>query len=341
MKNALLIKLSSMGDVIHVLPALTDAVRNIPGLQFDWVVDEGFAEIPTWHPAVRYVIKSAHRRWRRDFFNSLKRGELIQFWKTLRVHKYDIIIDAQSNLKSGLVSFFAKGLRCGFDKKSVREYPAHWFYNKTFYHRKQDHAIHRLRSLFAQVLEYPLPDSAPDFDLAHFAFKKPEFALPEKYLFFIPNASWDSKLWPEMYWADLLKTAVAHGYHVFLPAGNPKESERTARLAQTSDKITNLPRLSLSETAYLIQHAQACVSVDTGLSHLSAALNTPTITLYGATDPKLIGTVGSKSVNLEAKFECAPCYNKQCTYKDQTQPAPFCFRDIPPERVWACLDGEN
>src|SRR5437868_441610 len=100
MKNVLLIKLSSMGDVIHALPALTDAARNVPGIQFDWVVDEGFAEIPTWHPAVRNVIKSAHRRWRRDLLHSLKRGELLAFWKALRAHKYDIIIDAQSNLKS-------------------------------------------------------------------------------------------------------------------------------------------------------------------------------------------------------------------------------------------------
>ena len=98
--RVLLVKTSSLGDVIHTLPALTDAQRAIPGIQFDWVVEEGFAEIPAWHPAVAQVIPVAIRRWRKHPLQTLRSGEWRRFKARLRETHYDLVIDAQGLLKS-------------------------------------------------------------------------------------------------------------------------------------------------------------------------------------------------------------------------------------------------
>src|SRR3990167_497612 len=113
--RVLLIKTSSMGDVIHTLPAITDAYKAIPGIQFDWVVEEGFAEIPGWHPAVSEVIPVALRRWRKNWRSAETRAA----WRALRARlnerQYDLVLDAQGLVKSAFVAFFAKGARAGLD----------------------------------------------------------------------------------------------------------------------------------------------------------------------------------------------------------------------------------
>ncbi len=333
--RVLLIKLTSMGDLIHALPALSDAQAAIPSIQFDWVIDENFAEIASWHPAVNIIIKSAHRRWRRHYKKHWP--EIRGFVKQLRKTHYDLIIDGQSNLKSALVTLFSKGLKCGFDKNSVREYPAHWVYKKQLAHSKQDHAITRIRSLFSQALAYPLPTTPPDFGLDRALFKAPKLPLPKRYLMFIHNASWNTKLWPEDYWQQLMVFCLATNLTILLPAGNSEELARSNRLAHNHPQIIALPRLPLSEIAFLLSHAIATVSVDTGLSHLSAALNIPTITLYGATDAELIGATGLHQVHLQSRFACAPCYLHKCNYTQISPVQPACFTELTPQLVWQTL----
>ena len=119
--RVLLIKTSSLGDVIHALPALTDAARAIPGIKFDWVVEEGFAEIPTWHPAVGKVIPVAIRRWRKNLWQTIKSGEWRRFKQSVRSTKYDLVIDAQGLFKSALPAMLAHGPRAGLDRASARE----------------------------------------------------------------------------------------------------------------------------------------------------------------------------------------------------------------------------
>jgi len=158
--NVLIVKLTSMGDLVQALPALTDAHQAIPGIHFDWVVDEAFAEVPGWHPAVRNVIRTAHRRWRKTP-GILGGGELPRFLKTLRATRYDAVIDAQTNLKSALVTALARGPKHGPDRSSVREKPAHWAYHHHYQLEQNQLAIDRWRQLFARVLGYPLPATAP------------------------------------------------------------------------------------------------------------------------------------------------------------------------------------
>ena len=329
MKRVLLIKLTSLGDLIHALPALSDAKDARPELEFDWVIDENFQEIARWHPAVKGVVTSNHRQWRETLMDPATLGSMSRLIAGIRAVEYDLVIDAQGNFKTALLSMFARGPRAGFDRHSVREWIAHLAYQRRFAVSKNAHAIERLRLLFAAALDYPVPASQPDFRLQRERFVKPKVDLPGEYLVFVHSASWKTKLWPEPHWEDLLKRSVQSGFKVLLPWGSSDEEARARRLAVHSG-IQVLPRLSLSEMAYVLERARACVCMDTGLSHLIAALNVPSITLYGATDSGLIGASGRSQVHLRSDLDCSPCQKKTCRYSSTENP---CLRQITPERV--------
>lgn len=330
--KVLLVKLTSMGDLIHALPAITDAVRAIPGIQFDWVADEAFADIPLLHPAVNRVIKTAHRRWSKAKWRTVKSGELKQLWRELRTQRYDIILDSQNNLKSAVIMRLARGLRCGVDQKSGREWGAHLACQKTVKVLFEQHATDRQREIFAKVLGYEKPQTTPDFGIDLNRLPALAFELPKPYLVFVHSTTWDTKHWPERYWYELIKIATDAGYHVVLPWGNAKEQERAQRLAQSAvDHTTVLPRLRIPEQASVLAQAAGAVCVDTGLGHLAAALGTPAVHLYGPTDPALIGATGQHQLHLTAPYPCAPCYLHHCKFGPESE----CFiNQLPPKVVW-------
>jgi heptosyltransferase-1 len=333
MKRVLLIKLTSLGDLIHALPALSDAQSARPGLEFDWVIDENFQEVAGWHPAVKDIITTNHREWRGALVKPATHGSISKMIAGIRATEYDLVIDGQGNFKTALLSLFAKGTRAGFDSHSVREWIAHLAYQRRFAASKDAHAIERLRRLFASALGYPVPVSPPDFRIQRDRFIKPKLDLPGEYLVFVHNASWKTKLWPEAHWAELLKKSVQAGFKVLLPWGNEKEESRAKRLAIHSE-IRVLPRLTLSEMGYVLERARACVCMDTGLSHLAAALDVPSITLYGSTDSGLIGASGASQVHLRSDLHCSPCRAKTCRYSSGDNP---CLERIGPERVFGEL----
>ena len=333
MKRVLLIKLTSMGDLIHALPALSDAVRAHPQLEFDWAIDENFQEIATWHPAVKNVVATNHREWREALIHPSTLGSVLSVISRLKATRYDLVIDGQGNFKTALLSLFANGPRAGFDRHSVREWVAHLAYQRRYAVTKSAHAIERLRRLFAGALGYPVPESPPDFGIRTNRLIRPQIDLPREYLVFVHNASWKTKLWPEAHWADLIAKSVQAGFSVLLPWGNEQEEARAKRLAIHSS-VHVLPRLSLSEMGYVLAQAQACVCMDTGLSHLAAALNTPSITLYGSTDSGLIGASGASQVHLRSDLECSPCQSKSCRFTSGDNP---CLMQIAPDKVFTDL----
>ncbi|MCW5589217.1 MAG: lipopolysaccharide heptosyltransferase I [Legionellales bacterium] len=335
--RVLLVKLTSMGDLIHALPALTDAKNAIPTIEFDWVIDEGFQDVAKWHPAINKIIPSAHRRWRKSWLKSISNGEIKKFINNVREHNYDLVIDGQNNLKSAIITAFSRGTRCGLDKHSAREFGAQWFYQKKYQVDKNLHAITRLRQLFSQILNYPLPTQQPDFGIERTRLPQITFTLPDHYLLFIHNASWETKWWPESYWQELLNFAGIQQQTVLLTWGNRLEQERAQRLANLFPHAHVLPFLGVAEMASVIAKATAAVCVDTGLSHLTAALNIPAVVIYGSTDSGLIGSTGDQQIHLQANFPCAPCYRQHCNYPEITSVSPACYTDIPPQRVWEVL----
>ena len=290
--RVLIVKTSSMGDVLHTLPALTDAQQAIPGIQFDWVVEEGFAQIPSWHAAVDRVIPVAIRRWRKAWFSAPIKAERKAFRDAVRLQQYDAIIDAQGLVKSAsLVTRLARGVKHGMDWSTAREPLASLFYNHKHHIAKQQHAVERTRELFAKSLGYAKPQSQGDYAIAQH-FVNECNADTGQYAVFLHATTRDDKHWPEANWRELIELLNNTGIRIKLPWGAPHEEERAKRLAEGFPYVDVLPRMSLEEVARILAGAKFVVSVDTGLSHLTAALDRPNITLYGPTDPGLIGGYG-------------------------------------------------
>lgn len=340
--RVLIVKVSSLGDVIHTLPAVTDAYRAKRGLRFDWVVEEGFAEIPRWHPAVDKVVPVAFRRWRKNLFKTWRSGEFSAFKKNLQEHHYDLVIDAQGLIKSGVISRIAKGLTVGLSNRTIREPTATMFYNVVYTVPWQQHAVERIRDLFSRTFNYTVDYKTCDYGIDQSRFGPNQSS--GKYLVFFHGTTWESKLWPEQYWRKLAALAGTEGYRVKLLWGNEEELQRAVAIAGESSHVDILGQQSLTDIARLLVNSQGVVAVDTGLGHLAAALSVPVISLYGSSDPELTGTYGRRQLHLRSQLACVPCLQKTCKYQGEPQldeiagktftVRPACFRSNPPELVW-------
>jgi len=336
-KRVLIIKTSSMGDVVHTLPALTDAVRAMPGVTFDWVVEEGLAEVPRWHPSVDRVLKVAIRRWRRSWWSGETRGERRRFRAELREREYDAVIDAQGLIKSAWLSMQARGRRHGLSWGSAREGISSLACHERHAVARSQHAILRVRQLFAASLGYGLGATEPDYGIDR--NRLAEGALSRASVVLLHGTTWETKHWPEAYWLALAKQAGAAGFEVLMPWGNDRERDRAARIASGCGSVRVLDRLGLGQIAGLLAASSGVVAVDTGLAHVAAALGVPAVTLYGATEPGLTGTVGANQVQMRAEFACAPCLQRRCSFTGPSEVQPACYGTLPPTAVWARLNG--
>lgn len=334
--RVLIVKTSSLGDVVHTLPAVTDACATRPDVRFDWLVEESLAEIPGWHSGIERIIPVALRRWRTHPARARRSGEWQRFKTALEEHRYDRVIDAQGLIKSAWISRLARltgtGRRCGPDWASAREPLAALAYGDRRRIPTGRHAVARVRDLFSQCLDYPRPESEPDFGLDRLRLG----ASPPQgeYLVFLHGTTWPTKLWPVDYWMELASLAAAQGYEVYLPWGSEEERVRATAIAEKSPRSRVPEHMPLSAVAALLAGARAVVAVDTGLSHLAAALNVPSVSIYGATRPGLTGTVGLGQRHVTADFPCAPCLSRRCRYRGLAAVTPACYQTLPPERVW-------
>lgn len=296
--HILLVKTSSLGDVLHNLPVVSDIVRYYPNAQIDWVVEESFAALPKLHPAVRNIIPVAVRRWRGKLLSTSTWHEITAFRCMLSAKHYDITIDTQGLLKSALLMRGAHGLRCGFDRKSAREPLAASLYQRTFAVATEQHAVERNRQLAAQALGYKL-DECADYGILPPAIARPTWLLEGHYAVLLHATSRTDKLWDEANWIALGCYLHENNIRCVLPWGGAAEHARSVRLAERIPDAVVPPRLNLNEAAALLGGAQAVIGVDTGLAHLAAALGVPTVGIYTATDPALTGLyAGRLAVNL-------------------------------------------
>jgi heptosyltransferase I len=333
--RVLLIKTSSLGDLIHTLPALSDAAGALPGIRFDWVVEEAFAEIPAWHPAVDRVIPVALRRWRKSPWRAWRSGEWRLFRQRLNERSYDAVIDAQGLLKSAFMARLSAGPSFGLDRHSAREPLAARFYDHPMPVPRGRHAIERVRSLFAQSLAYSLEGLPLNFGVAVERLAPSPYAAP--YLVFLHATTWPSKLYPDAHWERLIGLAGEAGYRVLLPWGSVPERRRAERLAGSGAVAELLPRLRLSELAGVLAGASGVVAVDTGLAHLASALERPGLFLYGPTNVNLTGVLGTGQQTLQADLDCVPCLKRRCPRPDAVDGRPVCLERIAPQAVFRRL----
>ena len=289
----LIVRTSSLGDLVHMLPAISDIAKRVPEAQIDWLVEESFASIPTWHPAVKQVLEVAHRRWRRSWWSSQVRRERQAFEADLQSRQYDIVLDMQALLKTVWWVRMANGVKHGLDWRSAREPLATLFYDTRHRVEFWQPAVTRQRLLAASVFGYPVQGD-PDFGLQRFELQaQAARGRDAPYATIMPSASRDDKLWPEPDWHAVFDLLSQRGLQLKLLAGNQTEAERARALTQGRSNAEVLPRGTLTETAEHLAGATLMVGLDSGLTHLSAALGRPTIGIYKASTPVRTPLVGA------------------------------------------------
>lgn len=327
----LIVKLSSLGDVIHTLAAITDAKNQLPDLQIDWLVDSNFSDIPNLHPGIRQVFSAPLRTLKKNIFCMATWGKIRALIHQIRKEQYDLIIDAQGLLKSAIFSRIARGKTIGFDAKSSRESAVSSCYHQKVFIPRSLHAVTRLRQLFARALQYPEPNTKPEFGIRDSLLK---FGLNshEKHVFFLHGTTWDSKRYPAAYWKQLAEYFHSKNIKIKMTYGNEFEKQFVLDF-QKEIPIEIIKKNSLKEIAEIFLSAQVVVGVDTGLAHLSAALGTPTAVLYGSTHSQLTGVLGDQSISLSANFSCSPCLKRTCSYLGNSIEKPACYDSISPKVV--------
>jgi heptosyltransferase I len=298
----LFVKTSSLGDVIHHCPAVTDAWRRFPDADIDWVVEESFVQIAALHPAVRRILPVAVRRWRTQLFRPPVWTEILRFQRALHSENYDFVIDTQGLLKSALIARRANGVRHGYDTPSAREPLASRFYDYRHPVSKDMHAVERNRALTAAALGFA-HDGACEYGLV------PRGAvqrLPTSpFCVLLTMTSRPDKLWPDRNWVALVQAVAGLGWQSVLPWGSEAERLRCHAIVDSAGNGVIPEAMQLGELATLLARAKAVIGVDTGLSHLAAALRVPAVGLFIGSDPALTGLHGTGShVNLGGPGLC-------------------------------------
>lgn len=305
----LIVRTSSLGDLVHMLPAISDIARHIPDAVIDWVAEEAFAQIPSWHPAVHEVIHVAHRRWRKAWWSASVKAERRALAERLRSVKYDVVLDMQALLKSAWLVRQTRGVRHGLDWRSAREPLASLFYQVRHRVEFWQPAVTRQRELAAQTFGYTY-SGPPDFGLQAFVERaqaetqscvateccaRPHHHVntDRGYAVIMPSASRDDKLWPPEDWRAVFTRLREVGCTLRLLAGNAQETQRAQALVQGFDGVEVLPRMDLTSIARQLAGARIMVGLDSGLTHLSAALGRPTVGIYRASTPVRTPLVGS------------------------------------------------
>lgn len=303
--KVLLVRLSSMGDLIHTLPAIDDLSKNHPHIELHWLSEASFADIACLHPFVKKVHTLKWRYWRKNLFKKDTRQAMSELKKTLINEQFDLVIDSQGLMKSAWFARYPQAPIAGFNSKSVREPIASIFYQQKYAVKRKDDAVRRARDLLSQVFKYTYSK-----ENIHFGAKVPKFVdtleLPKHYHVALHATSKDEKLWPEEKWHELFELIHKQTkLPIYLPWGSEKEHDRAIRLCKSYDYVHVCPKLSLLQAALLLENAQSVVGVDTGLLHLANAFDIPIVGIYLDSNPAYTGVqpslwaknIGNKNEN--------------------------------------------
>jgi heptosyltransferase-1 len=295
-KKILIVKTSSLGDVVHNFPALADLRRRFPHAAVDWVVEEAYAPIVRMSGGVRKTIPVAVRRWRRRLLGAQTWREIADWRRVLGEESYDAVIDTQGLLKSAVLAAAATGRRHGFDAASARERAASRFYDVAHHVQRRLHAVERNRELVAASLGYRV-DEPPEYGFHGIA----RSGAQGRDVVFLHSTSRADKHWAEERWIALGRLLERLDLDIVLPWGNEADRARSERIRASLRRARVPPALGMERIAQLLAGARAVAGVDTGLVHLSAALGRPVAAIYCATDPRLTGTYGApRSINVGA-----------------------------------------
>lgn len=316
--KVLLVKTSSMGDVVHTLTALREASIQCPDLHIDWLVEENFSDIANiakQQGDVADVIPIRFRQWRkRKPFGIFFNPDIRQLKQKLIQNQYDWVLDAQGLIKSGFLAHLAGVPVRGFDKHSAREGGGTRFYQHGFAVGKSQHAIERLRQLFAQAFNYPLLKQPPVLSSRQ---SLDTSSKTSKQIVLLHGTTWDNKAYPTAQWRELASILSRRGRRVLIPHHGNSEFHVATAIADRLDNVNVLPEQRLNELLNTLKTADAVVSVDTGLAHLAVYLGIPTVMLFGPTRPDLTGGVGAHTVNLVGQADDTATMKRESYRKER------------------------
>jgi heptosyltransferase-1 len=293
----LLVKLSSMGDVIHNLPVVNDIRCAIPDAQIDWLTDASYAQLVGLHPGVSRILPIHLRKLKTNWYSISAWHRVFEDKAGVRCGSYDLIIDTQGLVKSAVVANWARGTKAGYDAASIREPLASKWYDRIYAVSRQAHAVTRNRALVAAALGYEFAlDTTPDYGLRVDALDSN--SPPKPYVVCLHATSRADKQWAVANWQALGKALNEQGLHVVFPSGTDTEFATSEALAKSLANASAWRAKSLPETASSLAGAAAVIGTDTGLSHLAVALGRPCVGIYLSTQPGLTGLFGGGAVNL-------------------------------------------
>ncbi len=279
--SVLVVRPSSMGDVVYALALVPDLARHRPELAIDWVAERAFVPLVELDARIRHVVPVALRRWRRAPWSAMHDGEARAFVRALRAERYTAVLDLQEQLKGALIARLARGVRHGFDRRSAREPLATLLDDVHHQVPRELHFVHRVRALAAAALGYEV-DTPPRWSLAR--PDEPAAIPSQRYAVALTATSRADKRWPDADWRALIARLGQSGLAVVLPWGSPAEDTACRRLAEGLDHAIVPAWLSLRQAAALVARADLAVGVDTGFTHLAAAFGTPTVAVFTASD---------------------------------------------------------
>lgn len=307
MLKVLLVKMSSMGDLVHNLPLVSDIRAHFPDAHIDWVAEEAYSPIPRLHPGVNRVIPIAWRRWRRALHRASVRQEMKAFRAALREVDYDLILDTQGLYKSALVARLAQGAIVGGDRSSIKEGGAAWLYDKCLPIARARHVIDRCRAVGAGAIGYGI-DTPPVFGIRAEPLRA-EWLPPEPYCVLMHAASRPEKLWPEAHWEALGQHLHRRGLRAALPWGSLEERARSEALAARIPGAVVPPLMTLDLAARFLAGADAVVGLDTGFTHFAAALARPTVGIFCDSDGEQAAVHGEAYCKSFGKKGQPPAYD--------------------------------
>lgn len=290
----LIVKTSSLGDIVHTFPVIADIRQHLPRVHIDWVVERSFAELPRLHSGIDGVFTVALRQWRRALGQADTWRDMRASFNALAHEPYDAILDLQGLIKSAWIASRARGVRHGFDRASAREPLASWGYHFRHAVPRAQAAVTRSRQLTGAALGYA-PEGPPVFlfDTERLRPVSVNGISSRPYACLMPSASREAKLWPEEDWRALISNLLAAGLTVRILSGNAIERMRAQALcAGFNGAIAELP-VPLSEVASWLAHASLVVGLDSGITHLAAALGRPTVGIYADHSPLLTPLTGA------------------------------------------------
>ncbi|MGN6388314.1 MAG: lipopolysaccharide heptosyltransferase I [Burkholderiaceae bacterium] len=320
--NILIVRVSSLGDVVHNMPMVADIRRHCPQARIDWVVEEAYADLVRLNDCVHDVIPVALRRWRRQAGKAATRAEMRAFLRRLRATRYDVVFDTQGLIKTGLLMRLARlapgGRRIGLanaTEDSGYEPLSRLFHTLSIPVGLHTHAVARARQVAAVALGYPV-DKPADFGLQPPVLpqSQPDWMPDAPYAVFFHATARREKQWPADDWARIAPGITARGMPILLPWGSEPERQAAVRLAECMPGARVLPRLPLMEAVLLAQRAALAVGVDTGLTHIAAAFCRPTVELYcdsprwkteGDWSPRIVNLGDAGRPPSAAEVECA------------------------------------